>query len=341
MSEPWAASMSGVPWTASKMNSAVKQLRNRATISFVVGSDLTDDLLLLDKQVFSKRPDLILSVYNPEEKGRYTEKFLEILAGLKHVAALDLSVKQPQDLSILSALRQMKFLIIRSKKSQNLDFIRNYKQLEYLWLSGKFVDLAPIADCMMLNTLILNCAIDQLDFVSELPLIKYLSIDSCTLNSSLDALANSNISMLKLSSVRNLTNIDALGALHNLAYLHLTLPKVERLCDFSNMKQLRQLELHFMKSLREIENLWTADRLEVLELREINNGIKAEDLSRITEMDSLRQVDFRFIDFNKSRIAAMSKRMYETGKEQLLYENIPEEKQIPSMAISHLSKISM
>ncbi|MGI2294466.1 hypothetical protein [Paenibacillus sp. GXUN7292] len=341
MSEPWAASMSGVPWTASKMNSAVKQLRNRATISFVVGSDLTDDLLLLDKQVFSKRPDLILSVYNPEEKGRYTEKFLEILAGLKHVAALDLSLKQQQDLSMLSGLRQMKFLIIRSKKSQNLDFIRNYKQLEYLWLSGKFVDLAPIADCMMLNTLILNCAIDQLDFVSELPLIKYLSIDSCTLNGSLDVLAHSNIRMLKLSAVHNLTNIDALGTLHNLAYLHLTLPKVERLCDFSNMKQLRQLELHFMKSLREIENLWTADRLEVLELREINNGIKAEALSRITEMDSLRQVDFRFIDFNKGRIAALSKCMHEAGKEQLLYENIPEEKRIPSMAIEHLSKILM
>ena len=341
MSEPWAASMSGVPWTTSKMNNAVTQLRNRATISFVVGSDSIDDLLLLDEQVFSKRPDLILSVYNPEEKGRYSEKFLEILAGLKHVAALDLSLKQQQDLSMLAALRRIEFLYIRSKKSQNLDFIRNYKRLEYLALSGKFDDLSPIADCVMLKTINLNCAIDQLDFVVDLPLIKYLTIDSCTLNGSLDVLANSNISMLKLSSVRNLTNIDVLGVLHNLAYLHLSLPKVERLCNFSNMKQLRQLELHFMKSLREIENLWTADQLEVLELREINNGIKAEDLNGITKMDCLRQIDFRFIDFNKGRIAALSKCMHEAGKEQLLYENIPEEKLIPSMAIKHLSNILM
>jgi len=341
MSEPWAASMSGVPWTTSKMNNAVKQLRNRATISFVFGLDSKDDLLLLDKQVFSKRPDLILSIYNPEEKGRYTENFLETLAGLKHVAALELNLKQQQDLSMLAALKRIEFLNIRSKKSQNLDFIRNYKRLEYLALSGKFDDLSPIADCMMLNTLFLNCAIDQLDFVVDLPLIKYLTIDSCTLNGSLDVLANSNISMLKLSSIRNLTNIDALGVLHNLTYLHLSLSKVEQLCDFSNMKQLRQLELHYMKSLREMESLWTADRVEVLELREINNSIRAESLHGITKMKGLRQVDFRFIDFNKGRIAVLNKHMYEAGKEQLLYENIPEEKLIPSMAITHLSKILM
>ncbi|RXZ81063.1 hypothetical protein EBB07_16680 [Paenibacillaceae bacterium] len=341
MSEPWAASMSGVPWTTDKMNSAVSQLRNRATISFMVGLDETDDLLKLDEQVFARRPDLILYIYNTEEKGRYTDKFLETLAGLKHVAAMQLDLQQQHDLSMLGAMQRMEFLKINSKKTQNLDFIRHYKLLKYLSLSGKFDDLSPIADCMMLNTLILNCAIDQLDFVVDLPLMAYLAIDSCTLNGSLDVLAESNISMLRLSSVRNLTTIDALGALHNLVYLHLSLPKIERLCDFSNMNNLRQLELDFMKSLREIENLWTADRLEVLELKEIHKGITAESLDGLTEMNCLRQVDFRFIDSNKGRIAAMRKRMFEAGKEQLLYENIAEENRIRSMALAHLSNILM
>ncbi|MEC0206522.1 hypothetical protein P4H39_28355 [Paenibacillus lautus] len=104
MSEPWAASMGGVPWNTDKMNSAVKQLRNRATISFVVGVDEAEDLLKLDEQVFSKRPDLILHIYHAEAKGRYTEEFLEKLSGLKFVAALHMDLKQQQDLNRLGAM---------------------------------------------------------------------------------------------------------------------------------------------------------------------------------------------------------------------------------------------
>ncbi|MEC0206521.1 hypothetical protein P4H39_28350 [Paenibacillus lautus] len=96
-----------------------------------------------------------------------------------------------------------------------------------------------------------------------------------------------------------------------------------------------------MKSLQEINNLWTADKLEVLMLKEIHKGIKAEDLDGLADMDCLRQVDFRFIDSGKGRIAAMRKRMAEAGKEFLLYENIPEEKRIRSMALEHLSGILM
>lgn len=124
-----------------------------------------------------------------------------------------LDLKQRQDLNSLGTMDQMEFLKLRSPKTQSLDFIRNYKFLKYLELSGKFDDLAPIADCLRLDTLVLNCAIDQLDFVVDLPMMKYLALDSCTLNGSLHVLADSNVSMLRLSSVRNLVNIDALAAL--------------------------------------------------------------------------------------------------------------------------------
>ncbi|MFC9709412.1 hypothetical protein ACFTRD_14795 [Paenibacillus sp. NPDC056933] len=341
MNEPWAASMSGVPWNEDKMDNAINQLRNRATISFVVGLDEVYDLRKLDEHVFAKRPDLILHISSTDANGRYSEEFLETIAGLKHVVALQLDLKQPQDLNVLSALQNMEFLNIRSPKKQNLDFIRKYKYLNYLALSGKFPDLSPIEDCIRLSTLVLNCDIDQLDFVVGLPFIEYLAIDHCTLTGSLEVLAESNIRMLRLSSVKNLSEIEALGALHNLVFLHLSLPKIERLCDFSHMKNLRQLELDFMKSLQEIESLWTAGGLEVLGLKEIHKGIKAEAFERLTEMQSLRQVDFRFIDHSKGRIAAMRKQMIEAGKGHVLYENIPEEQRIPSMALVHLSQILM
>ncbi|WP_418038730.1 hypothetical protein [Paenibacillus xylanilyticus] len=79
----------------------------------------------------------------------------------------------------------------------------------------------------------------------------------------------------------------------------------------------------------------------MLELKEIHKGIKAEAFERLTDMPSLRQVDFRFIDQGKGRIAAMRKHMMDAGKEHLLYENIPEEQRISSTALVHLSKILM
>jgi len=340
MNTPWHASMHGTPWNEEKMSAAVTQLRNRATVSFVVGADLTEDLLELDARVFAKRPDLILYIWNRDDKARYTEEFLETLAAMKHVAALKLDLRQQQDLTKLGAIKQLQFLIMNSpKKAQSLDFIRNYTQLNYLELHGKFNDLAPVAECIRLNSLVLNCAIDRLDVVAELPLIKYLSIDSCELKGPLDAIADSNVSMLVLSSVRNLIDIQAVGQMRNLDFLQLSLPKVERLCDFSKMDKLRQLELSYMKSLRDIDNLWSARRLEVLELKEINTAIKAEAFAPLGDMKNLRQIDFRFIDFNKGRIAAMSEQMERAGKGHLLYENIPEDQRIRSLALEHLAPI--
>ncbi|WP_235612958.1 hypothetical protein [Paenibacillus sp. LC231] len=74
-------------------------------------------------------------------------------------------------------------------------------------------------------------------------------------------------------------------------------------------------------------------------LKEIPTRIKAEVFDGLTRMECLRQIDFRFIDTGKGRIAALRKRMAEVGKEYLLYENIPEKKRIRSMALEHLSEI--
>ncbi|RJX39898.1 hypothetical protein D3P09_10940 [Paenibacillus pinisoli] len=340
MSEIWHASIQGVPWDAAKMIHAVKHLRNRATVSFRVGADTLEDLVELDARVFAKRPDLILFLSTADEKTGYSEELLATLASLKHVAALQLNLREPHDLSMLGSMTQLQFLNISSpKKPLELAFIQSCKQLNYLELHGKFKDLEPIAECIRLETLVLNCSIEKLDFVNELPLIKYLSIDSCDLKGPIEVLAHSNVSILKLSSVRNMTNIDPLGQLTNLEFLRLSLPKVESLCDFSKLDKLRQLELDYMKALRDIQNLWTAKRLEALELKEINTAVKADALDPLKDMERLRQIDFRFIDTGKRRNTAMREQFEHAGKAHLLYDNIPEAKRIRSMAIEHLTPI--
>lgn len=69
--------------------------------------------------------------------------------------------------------------------------------------------------------------------------------------------------------------------------------------------------------------------------------IKAEAFDPLADMEHLRQVDFRFIDMNKGRIAAMRERLEQAGKGHLLIDHIPEEQRIRSMVIEHLSPILM
>ncbi|MFD2114296.1 hypothetical protein ACFSTH_01095 [Paenibacillus yanchengensis] len=340
MAEIWHASMQGVPWTVEKMSAAVKQLRNRATISFVIGVDRTEDLVELDKRVFAKRPDLILYIWNRDAKTPCPEELLKTIAAMQYVAALKLDLQQPHDLTMLSAMKQMQFLnVVSPKKAQSLAFIHHYKQLTYLELHGKFDDLAPIAACKQLNTLVLNCTIEQLDFIVDLPLLQYLSIDSCDVKGPLEVIAHSSVTMLSLSSIRNLRDIQAVGEMYNLEFLSLVLTKVEQLCNFSKLDKLRQLELSSMKTLRDVDNLWSAKRLEYLELKELNTAIKAAAFAPLAKMPHLRQVDFRFIDFNKGRIAAMKAQLEQAGKGHLIYENISENQLIRSIALEHLAPI--
>ncbi|WP_334077377.1 hypothetical protein [Paenibacillus sanfengchensis] len=341
MGETWTASMNGAPWTRNKMNKAIKLLEPRAIISYVIDIDKIEDLLDLDQHVFAKRQDLILSISCVDTKSRYTTELLRTVAQLKHVFALKLNLNQSCDLSMLSQLCHLNYLSIASKKPINLDFVTDFKQLQFLSLDGQFTDLSPVGNCSRLDTLILRCTIDELGFVSRLPLIHCLYIHDCGLESPLSTLADSNIKILSLASIRNLLSLDALASLHQLHFLHLSLPKVEFLCDFSSMKQLKQLELNRMKSLKNIDLLRTAQRLESLKLCEISPAIKARDFEPILHLQHLRELDFRFIDFNKKRIAAMRELVIQAGLEHILHENIPEDRLNPSIADKHMAKYKL
>ncbi|MEK4663145.1 hypothetical protein MHH93_14665 [Priestia sp. FSL H7-0729] len=338
MSETWHASIQGIPWNAEKMDQAVNLLRRRGTVHFRVGADTFEDLAALDTNVFAARPDLILHISNADPTAAYSSGFLGRLGQLKH----ELDLLQAQDLTILGAMEQMQFLRLNSPaKATRLDFIKHYNQLTYLELRGKFKDLASIATCLSLNTIILNCSIETLDVLAKLPMLQYLSLDHGELKGGLDVLTESTISMLKLSSVRKLTSVQGIEQMHGLEYLHLSLPKLERLCDFSHMSFLRQLELDYMKSLRDTEHLWTAGALESIELKEINTALKADSFAGLTGLEHLRQIDFRYIDVNKGRIAAMRDHLAKAGKSHLLYENIPEHERMNSIGIAHLSHVLM
>jgi hypothetical protein len=340
MSEEWIHAMHGVPWTPKKMKAAVEKLRRRATISFAFDSDKLADLVKLDEMVLSHRPDLILHIWSYNNKGDYSVEMLDILAGLKNVTALHLSMKQKQDLHNLQMLKNVEFLRIDSDQTLSIDFISSFQKLQHLQLSGKFDDLSPIGNCKNLSSIILQCTVEQLNFVIEIP-IEYLLIDNCNVNCDLDVLNVRTLKMLELSSIAKLEDVSFLSRFENLEFLSLSLSRVEKLCDFSAMDNLKQLELQNMKSLIEIDVLKTASNLENLELKEINTKIKAEAFDFLLDMPKLKQLDFQFIDFNKKRIEIMQKKWIDSGKQDILIDCIPRKKRQKKMNSIHLSRILM
>ncbi len=59
-------------------------------------------------------------------------------------------------------------------------------------------------------------------------------------------------------------------------------------------------------------------KLEELDLNEINTKLKAEQFYFLTEIDTLKTLDFRFIDYNKSRIEKLNKIFKEKNKDHIL-----------------------
>lgn len=317
MSEKWVHSMEGVPWTSKKMKEAVEILRRNATISFSFDSDKLTDLVKLDELVLSKRPDLILHIWSYRDRGDYSNELIDTLAGLKNVTALHLDVAQKQDLSRLQALKSLEYLQLDTDKPISIDFISNFQKLEDLCLTGKFEDLSPVGKCKNLSSLALKCTVKQLDFVKEIPL-KNLLIDNCRVNCSLDVINIRTLKVLDLSSIIGLEDVSFLSEFRHLEVLGLSLSRVEKLFDFSNMENLKSLELNYMKSLKEIDPIKTAPNLEELELQEINTKIKAEEFDFLSDMPKLKKLDFRFIDFNKKRIEAIRNKLIAAGKQDIL-----------------------
>jgi hypothetical protein len=58
--------------------------------------------------------------------------------------------------------------------------------------------------------------------------------------------------------------------------------------------------------------------LERLRLREINTKLEAEKFYFLTKIKTLKEIDFRFIDYNKKRINKLNKWFKENKKEDII-----------------------
>lgn len=312
-------SMNGLPWTSAAIAEAGSQIRHGGHIGFTFGFEALEHLFELDRQVFSRRPDLGLQVWTVADKKSYSDEELQALASLRHVRKLEISLAQARVISPLMQL-DLEALTLKGGKSVSLDFLPSLKNLSTLELYGDFSRLEALADCHSLQSLYAGgsrIAADEL--LDSLPDLSALTLDGCTAPENLAVLNRRGLKALFLSSLRKLGTLDDLADFSGLEVLKIHgAPHLQKLPSLANMAALKHLELKRLKIWDNPEVLQSLPSLETLVLEEINTHLQAERFSFLPTRPCLSRIDFRTIDWGKRRRAQLEAIFLAAGKTHLI-----------------------
>ena len=240
------------------------------------------EIELMEKIVFSKRPDIALRVY-----GHYGEKcdlsFIKKIPSLKKFSAdclmeaieiesiIELSELEELGVGIYNldnfdfldyVTPNLKKLYLHRTKSKKpkISSISRFVDLEYLYLEGQQKGIEEINQLKKLKKIVLrSISTKNLDFLKDLN--ELWSVD------------------VKLGGIQN---FDALKALPKLKYLELW--QVRNLSDLSFISDLKTLQNLFIQSLKQVTEL--PNFKNNLDLRRIY----LENLKGLTNLDSLKSV---------------------------------------------------
>lgn len=318
MTEKWIHSMNGVPWTKAKMKEAVEILRPNASVTFAFGAEKLSVLKELNETVFNVRPDLIFHVWSLSDNRIITNKELTLLTKMDNVKKLYLNSFNNTLLQQISAMIQLTSLRLGPNKKLDISFIEKLTFLTEISLTGSFVDMEPLSSCNELTTVHLSTTIKSFSFFNPLNKIEKLNIDNCIATNDFSPFNKPTLTNLSITSIKMLENVDTLAEFDNLNSLRLDASRVEMLPNLSKLTKLQKLELCYMKVWKNPEILQTISILEELELREINTKLKPEQFYFLTEIKTLKKLDFRFMDYNKNRIEKLTKIFKEKNKDNIL-----------------------
>lgn len=318
MAEKWIHSMNGVPWTNVKMKDAIQILRPNASVTFAFGAEALSVLKDLNEIVFQVRPDLILHVWSVAENRIITNEELSLLTKMGNVKKLYFNGFNNTSLQEVAEMEQLTSLRLEPKKKLDLSFIEKLNQLSNISLTGKFMALEPLSSCNKLTNLHLSTTINSFSFFKTLNNIRHLSIDNCITSSDFNQINKETLINLSITSIKMLENVDFLADFQNLQSLRLGATRVKTLPSLAKLTKLKKFEFDCMKVWENPEILQTLPMLEELLLKEINTKLKAEQFYYLTAMDTLTSLDYRFMDFNKSRIEKLNNWFKEKGKDYIL-----------------------
>jgi hypothetical protein len=284
------------------MNNTIKKLRKNGFINFAFGSEKLKKLAELDKKVFSVREDLILRIYSTEPDDKFTEEHLLALSRLENVKNLEINSCNNSNLSKLGDLKNLEKLILKNCKKLEIDFIKKLSKLKYLQLVGKIKGLEVIRLCQNLEMLDLEqLTINDFSFILPLKKLSRLVIYNSRVNCGFEVLQKTKLTELSLSTITNLSDVSFLSKMKYLKRLNLAASKVENLPNLKNLEKLESLELDTMKLWKNPEILKSIKNLKKLRLCEPNTKLKAEHFYFLISINSIKEIDYQFIDFHDSR----------------------------------------
>jgi hypothetical protein len=302
-------------WTINKINTAVNETRENGIIYFNFSINSLTELEKLNECLFKKRPDLILR-FVTENNNDFTS-----LYSLKNIKKL--SLFGYDSLNEIKNINHLIFLEIYNvnKKTLDINFLEKLNNLHELRLTGKIKGIEPIGKCINLEHLYISTTIKNYDFIEPLNKLTKITIDHCISINDFSLLNKPKLEEIKILSINGMENIDSIKNFKFTRKLQLDASRVKLLPKMGELNNLKELELRNFKIWENPDVLKTIPKLEKIKLEEINTKLKAEQFYFLTRMETLKEIDFEFIDYNKTRIEKLNKWFKENGKGNIVKNN--------------------
>lgn len=302
-------------WTLEKINMAINETRENGLIYFNMHpscNNTQDELENLNEYLFKKRPDLVFR-FATENNNDLT--FLSSMKNIKKLSLFNYELSNE-----IENMSQLVFLEICNVNKNALDigFLEELNNLCELRLAAKIKNLEMIGKCKNLEKLYLSTNMDNYNFIRPLNKIKAIFIDHCTASNNFTLLNKPTLEELSITSISKLEDIETIKDFTTIKKLKLLAPKIKKLPEMNKLINLRELNLELMKVWENPEIIKIIPALEKIKLDEINTKLEAERFYFLVEMETLKEIDFRFIDFNKKRKDKIRKWFIKNCKENII-----------------------
>lgn len=295
-----------------------KLASNKKTQSIQFASPLSNsEIDLLEKIVFSKRPDISLRVY-----GHYGEncdltfikkipslrKFsadclmdangIEVVTELNNLEELGVGIYNLDNFDFLENINgNLKELYLQKTKSKkpNISSISRFTELEYLYLEGQQKGIESVNELKKLEKVILrSISTKNLDFLSNLNELWSVDVKLGGIQN-FDAITTlPKLKYLELWQVRNLSDLTFISKLVKLQNLFIqSLKQLDKLPDFKNLNSLKRISLENLKGLTNLDSLKNVPNLEEF-IYVLAENQEPENLIPVLENKNLKSVFCKF-----------------------------------------------
>lgn len=320
---------------------------NSVTKTIQFADPLSDKQVeLLEKIVFSKRPDILLRIYG--HYGKVCDlSFIERIPSLRKVSA-DCLI-DAKEIEVVTKLKNLEHLAVGIFDLDNFDFldginpnitqlslsqtrskkpkiksISRFTKLELLYLEGQQNGIESVKELKNLQRIVLrSISTKNIEFVEGLSYLWSVDVNLGGIKN-FDALSTlPQIKYLELRQVGDLRDLSFVSRLATLQNLYIqSLKQVEELPDFTECISLRRIYLENMKSLKDLSSLRLAPNLREFTYVLAHNQ-EPKQMQALLENPNVEDVFCRFGSDRKNRqfddLALKHGKLPSTSKE-FIYE---------------------